>query len=246
MQCEFKEMLLTKGRGGRPGLKITPKGVVIHWTANTANGADAIANRNYFENHPQYQVSAHYIVDDKRIVRCVPENEMAYHVGAKSYKPEALKRLSLYPNSCTIGIEICVNKDGDFKRTYQNAVSLAADILKRHGLSADDLWRHFDITGKDCPRFFVDDGAAKQFGFESADKGWQKFKDDVAKLLKVEEVVELFKDIKGHWAEKDITRLAELGILRGDEQGNFKPDEPVTRAQLAVVINRLLALLEKK
>lgn len=47
-------------------------------------------------------------------------------------------------------------------------------------------------------------------------------------------------DYKGHWAEKDIVRVIEVGIMNGYSDGTFKPDQPVTRAQLAVVALRLL------
>lgn len=175
------DMLLTN-KNARPGTMIIPRGLVIHWTANKRAGANAVANRNYF-NNPTTVASAHYIVDDKQIVRCLPENEMGYHVGAKSYKPDALQKLSSYPNNCTIGIEMCVNSDGDFKAMYQRTIELAADILKRYDWSVDKVWRHFDVTGKNCPAYFVSDDYAGQFTGLTAVQAWAKFKDDVQRLL---------------------------------------------------------------
>ncbi|MDH6351947.1 N-acetylmuramoyl-L-alanine amidase [Brevibacillus sp. 1238] len=176
------DMMLTN-KTARPGTKIVPKGLVIHWTANEGKGADAVANRNYF-NKPTTEASAHYIVDDRQIIRCLPETEMGYHVGAKSYKPEAVARLSSYPNNATIGIEMCVNADGDFKVMYQRTVELAADILKRYGWSVDKLWRHFDITGKNCPAYFVSDDFSRRFTGLTATQAWSKFKADVEQALK--------------------------------------------------------------
>ncbi|GED55182.1 N-acetylmuramoyl-L-alanine amidase [Brevibacillus borstelensis] len=178
---QITDMLLTN-KNARPGTRITPQGLVIHWTANEGKGANAVANRNYF-NKPTTVASAHYCVDDKQVVRCLPENEMGYHVGAKSYKLDALKRLSSYPNNCTIGIEMCVNSDGDFKAMYQRTVELAADILKRYSWGVNRLWRHFDITGKNCPAYFVSDDVARRFTGLSASQAWAKFKDDVHRLL---------------------------------------------------------------
>ncbi|MGG0885910.1 N-acetylmuramoyl-L-alanine amidase [Brevibacillus parabrevis] len=178
---QITEMLLTNPTA-RPGTKIVPKGLVIHWTANEKKGADAVANRNYF-NKPTTEASAHYIVDDRQIIRCLPETEMGYHVGAKSYKPEALKQLSSYPNNCTIGIEMCVNADGDFWTMYKRTVELAADILRRYSWSVDKLWRHFDITGKNCPAYFVMDDKAKQYIGLTATQAWDKFKTDVKAAL---------------------------------------------------------------
>lgn len=179
---QITDMLLTN-KSARPGARITPRGLVIHWTANEKKGADAVANRNYF-NKPTTEASAHYIVDDRQIVRCLPENEMGYHVGAKSYKPDAIKQLSSYPNNCTIGIEMCVNADGSFAETYQQTVQLAADILQRYGWGVDKLWRHYDITGKNCPAYFVDDSYARKYTGLTAQQAWAKFKADVELLLR--------------------------------------------------------------
>lgn len=178
---QITEMLLTN-KNARPGTKITPRGLVIHWTANEGKGANAVANRNYF-NKSTTEASAHYCVDDKQIVRCLPENELGYHVGAKSYKPDALKMLSSYPNNCTIGIEMCVNSEGDFQVMYRRTVELAADILKRYKWGVDKLWRHFDITGKNCPAYFVGDDFARRFTGLTAGQAWEKFKVDVQKTL---------------------------------------------------------------
>ena len=243
---KFVEMFLSPGRGGRPGRKIVPKAVVIHWTANTNQGADAVANRNYFENHPQNKVSAHYIVDDRQVVQCLPENEMAYHVGATRYHPKALELLSSYPNDCTIGIEMCVNKDGDFNKTYQNTVALTADILRRYGWGVDRLWRHYDITWKNCPRFFVSDEAARAYGFPSATEGWELFKKDVQQILKGEAYDGMFKDIAGHWAEKDVEEAAKLGLVAGKGDGTFAPNEGMTRAQGTAVTLRAYKKLDAK
>lgn len=181
MSPKITEMFLTN-KNARPGTKITARGLVIHWTANQGKGANAVANRNYF-NNPTTIASAHYIVDDMQIIQCLPESEMGYHVGANSYKPEALKQLSSYPNNCTLGIEMCVNSDGDFKAMYQRTIELAANILKRYGWGVDKLWRHFDVTGKNCPAYFVADDYARSFTGLTAAQAWDKFKDDVQRLL---------------------------------------------------------------
>jgi len=61
----------------------------------------------------------------------------------------------------------------------------------------------------------------------------------------VKEVITgMFPDVpNSHWAKESIDRLAQLSLLKGDEAGNFRPEDPVTRAQLAVVLDRLLRLL---
>lgn len=51
-------------------------------------------------------------------------------------------------------------------------------------------------------------------------------------------------DISGHWAEQSIERWYETGLVQGFEDGTFRPDSPMTRSQLAVVLSNLLALPE--
>lgn len=220
----IKEMLLTNSIT-RPGKKIIPKAVVVHWTANTSAGANAHANRNYF-NTTDRAASAHYIVDDHEIIRCIPENEMAYHVGAKIYKPEALQRLGKYPNNCTIGIEMCVNADGNWAKTYHNTVELVADILLRHGWYINQVWRHYDITGKDCPRPLLDPGKWKQF-LADVQKAHEK---------RIKGVVTMANIDNAPWAKEAIEKLKKRGIINSDH----KPSEPVTFGVLAAVINAVL------
>ena len=51
---------------------------------------------------------------------------------------------------------------------------------------------------------------------------------------------EQIDDITGHWAEKAIRRCMERGLLKGYPDGSFQPDKPVTRAELAVVLDRMM------
>lgn len=160
------------------------KAIIIHWTANTSRGADAQANRNYFNNlRPQHlpdgrvrkvYASAHYMVDDKEIIRCVPDDEVAYHVGARFYKPigEKIRNHSRgdSPNNYTIGIEMCVNSDGDWDKTYQATVELTRFLMEKYSLSVHDLYRHYDITGKLCPQMMIEES------------DWQTFKDRVVEF----------------------------------------------------------------
>lgn len=50
--------------------------------------------------------------------------------------------------------------------------------------------------------------------------------------------VESKKDFKGHWAEKEIKKVIEKGIFKKTDK--FRPDDPVTRAEIATIIVRLL------
>ena len=156
------EMLLTQNVNSRPGIALdSVNGIVIHYTANP--GTDAEANRNYFEGRKDEpdtsanKVSSHYIIGlDGTIIQCIPLNELAYASNNR--------------NSDTISIECChPGKKGKFsKDTYKSLVRLAAWLCSKYGLSRDSVIRHYDITGKMCPRYYVNN-----------DKAWNKLKDDI-------------------------------------------------------------------
>lgn len=252
------EMLLTPNTYSRPQRKISIRGIVIHWTANEGKGADADANRNFFENRKAGKTgfgSAHYIVDSKQIVKCVPDNEMCYHVGSTTYTKEAIAKYSTYPNATTIGIEICVNSDGNFMTALQQTIELAAYLCKRYGLNpATDITTHKAIVGwKDCPSFYVTPSySQKYFGTTDYAGQWKKFLNSVAVVMnppkppKEEELVKVFKDIANHWAKKDIEALESYGIVKGDGKGSFHPDEPVTKAEMAAMLNRAIKYVQTK
>lgn len=134
--------------------------VVIHWVGNA--NSSAIANRNYFNNLANTHIttaSAHYIIGlNGEIIRCIPEDEVAFHAGSYSM------------NRKSIGIENChPDWNGKFNAaTYASLVELCADILKRYGLTTAALIRHYDVTGKNCPKYYVDNPSA-----------WEQFKIDV-------------------------------------------------------------------
>ena len=50
----------------------------------------------------------------------------------------------------------------------------------------------------------------------------------------------MFSDISGHWARNDINRAADIGWITGYEDGTFRPDQYITRAEAMTLINRLL------
>ena len=159
--------MLTVNPFSRPGKKLVGViSVVIHWVENP--GTTAKQNRNYFESlktqsldNPKARfASAHFIVGiSGEIIQCIPSEEMAYHVGAKTYKPEAKGRLGHYPNNRTIGIELChPTADGQFSaETLLAAEELCALLCIQFDLNPfRDIWTHYGITGKYCPKWFVD------------------------------------------------------------------------------------------
>ncbi len=128
--------------------------VVVHYVGNP--GTTAKQNRNYF-NNPDSSVSSHFIVGlDGEIIQCIPLSE----VSAASNNR----------NGDTVSIEVCHPDDtGKFNEaTYRSLVRLTAWLLEIGDLSSDHVIRHYDITGKDCPRYFV-----------QSPEAWEQFLQDV-------------------------------------------------------------------
>ena len=156
---EIDVELLTVNPYSRPGIALkTVKGIVVHYTANP--GSSAMANRNYFENLKESQdrkVSSHFVVGlDGEIIQCIPTKEIAYASNDR--------------NTDTLSIECChPDETGEFTEdTYDSLVQLTAWLCKRFSLDRDDVIRHFDVTGKNCPRYFVE-----------REDAWEQFKEDV-------------------------------------------------------------------
>lgn len=139
--------LLTPNKYSRPRTKLKKvKGVVIHYTANP--GTDALQNRNYFENLKTSKLtkaSSHFVIGLKGdIVQCIPTSEIAYASNER--------------NEDTIAIEVChPDETGKFnRRSYHTLVKLVAYLVCEYNLDYEDILRHYDITGKNCPKYFVE------------------------------------------------------------------------------------------
>lgn len=145
MSLEIIEQLAAKGTACRSGEKRTAfAGVTIHETGNQAKGAGALSHAAYLRGSGSGRAASwHYCVDDTNITRSIPEGEAAWHSGTRKGNYE------------TIAIEICVNPDSDFRKACLRAAELAADILRRNGVSAYSykkfLHQHHDWSGKNCP-----------------------------------------------------------------------------------------------
>lgn len=180
---EIKEMLLTPNSFSRPKTalkKVT--NIIVHWVGNA--GSTAVANRNYFESlkNGKTYASSHYIIGlQGEVIRCVPENEIAYHANAA--------------NSYSIGIENChpdwMGKFND--KTYASLIKLCAMLCKKYSLDPDKaLLRHYDITKKICPKYYVEHQDA-----------WLKLKADVKALL-----------IGEKKEQDDVLMQAVMGMIR--------------------------------
>jgi N-acetylmuramoyl-L-alanine amidase len=175
------EQLIQNNRSGRKIKEL--RGIIVHWTANLKKGADADAHFRYF-NSGYRGASAHYFVDSKKILRFIPEDEVAWHVGDRPRFPNLPIRNKILkpgerPNDYFIGIEMCVNEDGNWPSTVEKTKWLVRDIMERTGLTIDQVYRHYDITGKDCPKMYL----PIAIGGKNYEWSWQEFKNLITQSL---------------------------------------------------------------
>ena len=162
-QPDIDVQLLDVNAYSRPGMETeTITGIVIHYTANP--GSTAQENRDYF-NSLQYshatEASSNFIVGlDGEIIQCVPTWEVAYASNER--------------NTDTVSIECCHPDDsGKFTdETYRSLVQLTAWLCVKFGLTEEDVIRHYDVTGKNCPKYFVEHEDA-----------WDEFRQNVGQAI---------------------------------------------------------------
>ena len=159
--------LLDPNPYSRPGTPLEKiNGIVVHYTANP--GTTAQQNRNYFNNLAKQNgesatsVSSHFIIGlDGEIIQCIPLSEISYASNDR--------------NGDTVSIECChPDSSGKFTdATYQSLVRLSAWLESQLDLRERSIIRHYDVTGKLCPLYYVEN-----------ESEWNQFKEDVAAYRK--------------------------------------------------------------
>lgn len=223
------------------------KYIVIHYTGN--KGDTARNNALYFRD-ANIQTSAHFFVSGTDIYQSVNLNHAAFAVGLGSRKepyfrwPELWKKAN---NNNSVSIEICgypnsLEADDETKRT---AAMLAVDLMEKIGLTPSCLCRHYDITGKCCPAWAVND-PLKWLDFKLLVTNMFYGKEEDEMLIDSPENYSVFKTFMDRWlAEQDakpmeawetpgMTYCEQYGLIR-----DGKPKGIVTRSQLATVLMRL-------
>ncbi len=158
-----RQDLLPVNDYSRPGTALKKvNAIVVHYVGNP--GTTATQNRSYYNRlaeSGETSASSTFLVGmDGEILECVPVNEVAY--------------CSNWRNEDTLSIECChPDETGEFTEdTYEALVRLTAWLCNELRLNTADIIRHYDVTGKECPKYFVDHEDA-----------WEAFKGDVQAAL---------------------------------------------------------------
>ncbi len=147
--------LIDQGNPSRSGEKLDGiNDIVVHYVGNP--GTTAKQNRDFY-NGWQSDVCSHFLVGmDGEIIMCIPLDEKS---AASNHR-----------NHDTISVEVChPDATGEFtEASYESTLKLVRWLMDEFHLDKDHVIRHYDVTGKECPRYFVDHPEA-----------WEKFKNDL-------------------------------------------------------------------
>ena len=230
MSYTLKEQLANPRNYGGSRAASQIRYLVYHYTGN--DGDRAANNAKYFQNNI-VKASAHYFVDDTTVWRSVPDLKVAWSVGGSKYanadKTGGGTMYGVITNTNSLSIEMCDTiRNGVYQAseaTLANAAALGRALMEKYGIPIENVYRHFDVTGKHCPSYLV-----------NAQK-WAEFK----KRLEVK-----IMDNTPSGAHKEGVEWAIAnGILTGNSDGDLMLSQPVTRQQMCTMLHRLWELIER-
>ena len=196
------------------------KYIVVHDTGNPDRGADAERHYQYF-NGGDRDSSADVFVDDRQAIKVNDWNKYyTWHCGDGHGKYGIT-------NANSVGVEMCINPDGDYDRAFERMVEVVKELMQTLGIDANHVVRHYDASRKDCPMSMSGNGWAR----------WNEFKKRITETegLTVTQYEELKGEINGlkpmiydymddnmpEWAKPTIQKLMDKGVLVGDDKGRL-------------------------
>lgn len=227
--------------------------IVMHYTSNTN---DTAKNNALYFRDAIVKASAHYFVSDNTIYQSVPDDHAAYSVGLGSMKEPYFKWPTMWQkitNGNSISIELCGSKSGPeaSEETKITAAQLAADLMDKYGLTLDALYRHYDVTGKQCPKWAVDDPLkwaemrilVSNYFYPNIEE--KQVEEEADEMKDTPENYSMFKTFMKRYEEEKAEQPPtwEAGVMasvaiKGIMDGT-RPKSNVTRGELAQVVERL-------
>lgn len=223
--------------------------IVIHYFGSLGTAA-AVAN--YF-NTPGIQASAHYCLDEgSAVYQCVEDNNIAWHCGTSGAYVHPRCR-----NENSIGIEVRPYKlDKSTARSaapadwyfqpeiVDNLVVFTQMLMQKYNVPLENVVRHYDVTGKWCPRPWMGDDTNTYYG-TSGNEQWKKFKERLSGEeldMNIEEARKQLTscadtgDTPSEWARDAAEFCKRKGIFNGDGAGNYGWQQPITREAVAQIL----------
>ena len=230
MSYTIKEQLANSGNYGGSRNASQIRYLVYHYTGN--DGDRAANNAKYFQNNI-VKASAHYFVDDTTVWRSVPDLKVAWSVGGSKYanadKTGGGTMYGVITNTNSLSIEMCDTiRNGVYQAseaTLSNAAALGRALMEKYGIPIENVYRHFDVTGKHCPSYLV-----------NAQK-WAEFK----KRLEVK----IMDNTPSPAHKEGVEWAIANGILTGNSEEDLMLSQPVTRQQMCTMLYRFWKLIER-
>lgn len=97
------------------------------------------------------EASWHYQVDHNVIYQSFPDSIEAWHAGGNYAGGPHYK----YGNTNSVGIEMCINADGNYDGAMRHDTKLVATLVNKYNLSLENVQRHYDFAGKECPAYMI-------------------------------------------------------------------------------------------
>lgn len=195
--------------------------IVVHDTGNPGIGADAKAHFDYF-NGGNRGSSADIFVDDREV--WVVNNYFDYyswHCGDGGGKYGIT-------NANSIGVEMCINMDGDRARAIDNTAAVVRQLMQDLSIPIDRVVRHYDASRKNCPASMSKDGWLQWYEFKKllSEEGltmsqYDELKAEINALReeKTPMIYNYIDDNMPEWARPTIQKLVNKGLLKGGEEG---------------------------
>ncbi len=215
------------------------KYIVIHDTGNPSKCANAFSHFNYF-NGGNRNSSADFFVDNEQVI-CVNDYNKYY-----TYQCGDGRGKYGITNQNSIGIEICINSDGDYLQAVENAVELTKHLMKELDIPASRVVRHYDASRKNCPASMSNNDWALWNEFKNKITGngeltmtqYEELKNKIAELTETinnatEKVYHYTMEIP-EWGRPTIQKLLDKGLYKGASESDLNLPESLLRT---LVIN---------
>lgn len=223
--------------------KTAIKYIVIHDTGNKSNGANAMSHFNYF-NGGNRNSSADFFVDSTQILQANDYNKYyTWHCGDGGGKYGIT-------NANSIGVEICINSDGDYDKAVKNAVNVVKQLMKELNIPVENVVRHYDASRKNCPASMSDNNwelwkdfqkeivKSEELGmeqYEEIKKEIQALKDENKSLKEVIGTIYKTVDEIPDYYKSEIQPMIDKGVIKGTSENNLSLPEIVVRTLVFII-----------
>ena len=202
------------------------KYIVVHYVGAISTAKN---NADYYANN-KLQASAHYFVDEKSIWQSVKDKDRAWHCGGGLQGQNGHKFHGVCTNSNSIGIEMCVKKTSSGEwyfepETVKNTVDLVKHLMDKHNIPIENVIRHYDVTGKNCPAPYVNED------------NWRDFKNKLVEEENMSQMIYNYVDENmPEWARNTVQKLIDKGYLKGDADNELGLTHDMLR--ILVILDR--------